>query len=792
MIVIRAEQNTPITLTGASTRGNDVVLRRTGQHFTIKDDAFDGSSALFSVLKTKWDAGDVSIYVGGVKITTITPLQEAGKVSKRGAAWDQPHSVALNDTNTNEVHTWFTSDGGVRTKTGSPPTSEYDGCSLPCSSDTVVEVGGTNEYGDDDVDSAIEDAGTGATENDPVKVQIGSGTYTVDNPVSLRDNVYIEGAGTGQTVLVAGNAGLPMFNDTGMNGSGGLYGVTVRGGSIAMDLQNDSTLEAIRVHFEDQTDWAVKQTGTASTIDLGTCQFSSAVAATGFLHSGVSGAIMNVYEGVFTNSSSTLTSMMESTSGALITGRSLQMDVTGGTVTYAVQAGGGTVNLLSKSVMSGMGIALYATDNVLSMITGSGPQINSTAVFDIAFENQDASAAIIAVNAGAWDKDKVDGAPNGFRSVNNDLTSGREIYELTQGIAAGRPGKGRASFMGEGAPFNRGVKALQNSNLEIGTWTDVSTNSNSHVPGTTQALFGGVAANRVYYVGADIKFYGLEVNVSTALVLGSGTLQAEYWNGSAWTAVSVVAKKTMAPFTRRGDSILEATEVQTLSFDAVIGLTWATKDLNSETKYWLRIKIATGPITTDPVINWLELHTNSTRVHPDGTAEGLGSSRRSFKVPVSLNQTPAAGGPSSATLTMSANIAVSEAVEHPNGSDTYIIGELLIESWMDTSSGAIPHLEWKNTAGGTGDVDWKLTYALIKNTATEDVAHADATETISTTPQAAGVLTKTDFTKIDIASLTPGDKMVFKAERLGNTDAYGDSVIRRAFWLDIREGMRGE
>ena len=56
-----------------------------------------------------------------------------------------------------------------------------------------------------------------------------------------------------------------------------------------------------------------------------------------------------------------------------------------------------------------------------------------------------------------------------------------------------------------------------------------------------------VAADNGFYVGWNLfngsdwkTFFGIKINIATAMVIGAGSVVWEFWNGSSWEAFNVM------------------------------------------------------------------------------------------------------------------------------------------------------------------------------------------------------------------------------------------------------------
>ena len=99
----------------------------------------------------------------------------------------------------------------------------------------------------------------------------------------------------------------------------------------------------------------------------------------------------------------------------------------------------------------------------------------------------------------------------------------------------------------------------------------------------------GVSGDRIY-IGMTTKFGKCRFDLDTVGI--GGTYVFEYWNGSAWTALTVV--NGTSGFTADG----QVTWTEPGS--------WATNAVNSVTQYWIRVRASAAPSTV-PTVNCLSV-----------------------------------------------------------------------------------------------------------------------------------------------------------------------------------------
>ena len=148
--------------------------------------------------------------------------------------------------------------------------------------------------------------------------------------------------------------------------------------------------------------------------------------------------------------------------------------------------------------------------------------------------------------------------------------------------------------------------------------------------GSTTGIFGGTTAGRSLLVGADFQFSGVKIKIATDGLIESDNVEVDFWASGAWNEVKYMSTNSDFPYTRFGDEIAQngvTSEQIRLNADkqGLLPL-WEKSTINGVEKYWGRI-IIKAPITTDPIIEQLKLHTNRTEVNADGTVEFFGNAR---------------------------------------------------------------------------------------------------------------------------------------------------------------------
>lgn len=122
------------------------------------------------------------------------------------------------------------------------------------------------------------------------------------------------------------------------------------------------------------------------------------------------------------------------------------------------------------------------------------------------------------------------------------------------------------------------------------SFVDITDAANDSATGTAFPFPTGSGVNDACYFGSDRIFSLLKVNTGTAGI-GTYTVTWEYWNGSAWAALTDVTD---------GTGNFKTTGLQTV--DYAVPDDWATTAVNSNTRFWVRARRDAGTSTTRPVI----------------------------------------------------------------------------------------------------------------------------------------------------------------------------------------------
>ncbi len=343
---------------------------------------------------------------------------------------------------------------------------------------------------------------------------------------------------------------------------------------------------------------------------------------------------------------------------------------------------------------------------------------------------------------------------------------------------------------GEGAPTSTIIAGvLLNTNIEAGTWSDITVpiiGADGASGGSAITIFPNPSAtNASMFVGSLTPISGMDVQVRAAKNGGdSAVITAQYWDGSAWVDLRMMASDRKEPFTRRwvGSSMFSTTGAVSVWFDRNRTTSQVAKVLNgSASMYWVKFSIASGSIAASGItISRMRLHRNSTVFSATGARVNYGSARRGELFRVDLDKVPASDAAAVGNVSVSANVTVREAAVHATAVDTAIVGQMMIQPWMDVSSGITFGMVWKAVVA-TGTVKWRVTCVKVKDGATEGGALAEVSDLVTRTVPGANVVDKFIFARLDVSDLQSGDLVVIKVERVGTADTNAGAAHRREF-----------
>jgi len=368
-----------------------------------------------------------------------------------------------------------------------------------------------------------------------------------------------------------------------------------------------------------------------------------------------------------------------------------------------------------------------------------------------------------------------------------------EGFKVIGELDVGLPEHGSESSLGEGDSYTRGMLVYQEA--AAGGFTDVSTVARS-ASGSSFAL-PGTAENDAIYVassltnGGILHHYGIKANLETAMVLGSGELVSEYWNGSAYiefTTSSIEADADYIPFANK---IFERTGSEHIRNNPYITpLITAHDPMSIGTDYyWIRYRVKTA-ITTAPIFQQFKLHTNHTEFNSDGWPEYFGKARPIGRLSWDLGVMEKAGADAAdQDLYLGEFLDVGRKKNRFDNAKTSRVGfNSVLPMDCDTSAPII--FQWSVISSGVsgGDVDWVIRWGASDVDSnvyrTTPGIPAPGQKTITTSLAAPTASDKKQWYQVeldisDIVSRRDGsfpDGLWVSIQRSGTVDSHTDAI----------------
>lgn len=401
----------------------------------------------------------------------------------------------------------------------------------------------------------------------PVVLLVHPGTYSTP-PFSLPDYVSLVGVGGTQSAIIAASTTTTALCSA--NGGQRVQGITLLGasgaGGIGVDVTGTTGTLMLKDCYIYNCETCIRCVGTGYAVEAE--HVKAETGTTGIFLNGIGarGRINGLALVDFT------TGLHIGSTGGIVTGQYLRVaDDTGFTTHVQVEAASGVLSLINS---------VFRADKTL----------------------YNAGAEIAVEHA--------------------SIVPGDEAVQLTAELHVGTQARPRESCFGGGDSNTYTLGALTNTNLEAGTWADITSNLKFQ-DGTSATLLPGTGAGNCFYLGADYAFPGFKTTTTTAMVLGTGSVIMEYWNGTAWTSFRHMSTAGSSPWTQYAQDLLTRAASEQVRFDSDNMTGWVTKSLNGVTKYWVRLRVVTA-ITTAPASDITKNHTHRTEINSDGVVEFFG------------------------------------------------------------------------------------------------------------------------------------------------------------------------
>ena len=290
-----------------------------------------------------------------------------------------------------------------------------------------------------------------------------------------------------------------------------------------------------------------------------------------------------------------------------------------------------------------------------SKLRATNFNMKNTITYDIDVEATDAQVNLLGAE---FDESKIHNPNNvlinaQFHGTNN----GRKYQAFVGDVRIGTVEQPSSLAVGEGRYNAESFLVFINTNLEVGTWTDVSAQARSLIDDGFN-MFAGTAVGNCLYVGADSVPRGIGISIEVAGIVNSGDIVTELWNGISWVEFSTMTTERYSPYYFVTDPYINTIGKYQVRFGVHGATSISKKILNGSEKYWMRFRIINA-ITLVPSIEYIKMHTNAAEINSDGFMEYFGDSRPVDRLSWEIALTePANASPADQDIYLSSNLGV--------------------------------------------------------------------------------------------------------------------------------------
>ncbi len=330
---------------------------------------------------------------------------------------------------------------------------------------------------------------------------------------------------------------------------------------------------------------------------------------------------------------------------------------------------------------------------------------------------------------------------------------------------------------GERNCYTTGLVAQTNTNLEIGVFAPIDLTADQY------DVLAGNTTNNCLYIGSDDVHVGFKYIPKLAEMGLSEDSVWEYWNGSTWVNLCLMAAQSVSPHTQFANTPFEriSSDIENVRIQD-ISASWMKNTLNSINKFWLRMCLTDG-ITNIPNISKLQLLASHTKICEGGFLEHFGASQteqelvfhRKLLEEVTLP-------PVVEDLDITATFVIKNALtEFMQMQDRNLGSVFRIPRCVSTSEKLKLAFTWYVKDNTAGDVEWFIEFVPIKTGDLIDGTLPSTTlsKIVSVNNQQEALI-MTEF-EIPISTLMPFNLLGVKIERQasgGNpNDTYADSAV---------------
>lgn len=290
--------------------------------------------------------------------------------------------------------------------------------------------------------------------------------------------------------------------------------------------------------------------------------------------------------------------------------------------------------------------------------------------------------------------------PNGTVNVAG-VELGGDTIDLNSGLV-----------IGDKSTFTTGLITQTNDNGISGTWDVINLNDSAS---STNLLAGSIDDNCLY-IGGDEEFVGFNYQIDNEVVGLSSASSWQYWNGTAWAPMQIMASQSVLPYNQYANTPFERVSADVENVRIAIVDDWTQLELNGSTKYWLRLRL-TDDTTGVPSVSSFNLLASHQVVAPNGFTEYFGEAEleRELVFHRNLLESVNASSPSDKDIDLTGTFSIDAKDNSFNdGVDDNMGGVFRIPKSTSTESGMTVCIAWYPNENLAGDVEVGIEYTSVK------------------------------------------------------------------------------
>jgi hypothetical protein len=360
-------------------------------------------------------------------------------------------------------------------------------------------------------------------------------------------------------------------------------------------------------------------------------------------------------------------------------------------------------------------------------------------------------------------------------------------------LQVGSPGRPAGSAFGGGGITETGLFAWHNTNVEAGTWTDVTAQVTS-ASGSSINLVPGTAAGNSFFIGSDWPLPGVFFDI--VLAGTGGTITPKYWDGAAWQPIPRwMTTNAIFPHESFSNALFGATGKRNMRFSGMTGDTAKTLAGGggaAGSKYWYLFEV-TAPLFAVPQIESARLHTDHTRLNTGGFIEYFGTEQpeRVISADDPLRWSVIGVSPVTVTVNENTNLQYS-AYGLVAGQTRTISTRTRIPNGLNTAEPITVEVEWDpGTSTNTGQLDLTVYYGTYRSTAIVNGGITETPVTVGTNGPGVQYQGVISTHLLDVSGALPGDALALSLQR-NSGDAFTGQARIRAITLTGTFRAEGE